>query len=293
MDSFETSTHFAQMLRGLVPQMPLSLRAAHFALKNSDSEDYLFQAILEILRDQRVELNTRSTIFQFIDVLMHESFYISQQANSHYNYPYVHRLKTALPKIVLLVLAENGCNLFNVYNNLRNISKTLQVDVSKFAAQYADADSLITEKDREGIKKNVPFEFSPETDDDPVTLAWLYLVCKRRQSHYERLRMLEHLPPKSPVSEEELFNVRRDRRLLTKKQILARMEDDRETHKKSKETLWVVDRVADTPAVAEEEFLEYYWSRVEPLLKKGHGEFLLAFDELNRLAEASYKDPVA
>lgn len=305
MDSFETSSQFVQMLRSLVPQMQLILRAAHFALKNSESEDYLFYAIMDVLDDAKVELNTKLTIFQFIDVLIHESFYISQQANSHYNYPYVHNLKTSLPKIVLKVLpSTNNANLFNIFNNLRNISESLNINYSEYQEQFRNVQKLLTLEELENVDMNIPYpEIKLEEIDveeqDPAVKAWEILLRKRKQSQYERLRLLKHGPYRDDdVTEDDMFAIRplrsTDKKTtdqnLSKKQILARMEDDRETHKKLKETIWVVNRPSGSSTATEDEFVHYYWDRVNSLSDKQNHDFFNSFDELNKLAAASYKD---
>lgn len=308
MDLFETSSQFVQILRNLVPQMQSLLRAAHFALKHSESEDYLFYAIMDLLDDPKVELNTKSTVFQFIDVLIHESFFISQQTNSHYNYPYVHNLKTSLPKIILKVLpGTNNANLYNIFNNLKNISESLNVSYSDYEDQYKSVEKLLSKEELESVDMDIPFPEinleEMEEASDPVFQAWEILLRKRKQSHYERLRQLKHQQYREDdVTEEELFNIRPTRvgdptkkvneLLLSKKQILARMEDDREAHKKSKETLWVVNRPSGSNTATEEEFSNYYWNKIEKLSDKQMSEFLASFDELNKLASASYKDPI-
>lgn len=305
MDSFETSTQFAQMLRTLAPQMQSLLRAAHFALKNSESEDILYFGIMDLLDDPKVELNTKSTVFQFIDVLIHESFYISQQPNSHYNYPYVHNLKKALPRILLKVLpVSNNANLFNIYNSLRNISESLGVHFVDYEKQYKSVDDLLSKEELESISMNIPFpevrldEIDSEAKD-PVSQAWEILLRKRKQSHYERLRLLQNEPYRDgPVAEDEMFAIRPSRandptkkvneQMLSKKQILARMEDDRETHKKSKETLWLVNRPNGSTVVQEDEFLNYYWNGLDKLSQ--NSDYIASFEDMNRLAAASYKD---
>lgn len=268
----------------------------------------MFYAIMDILDDQKVELNTKSTIFQFIDVLIHESFFISQQTNSHYNYPYVHNLKTALPKVILKVLpGTNNANLFNILNNLKSISESLNVPYADYENQYKSVETLLSAEELESVDMDVPYpEINMEEIDeslDPVAQAWELLLRKRKQSHYERLRLLKHRKyVDGEVAEDEVFNIRPSRAgdptkkvnelMLSKKQILARMEDDRETHKKSKETLWVVNRPSGSTTATEEEFLKYYWDKIEKFSDKQMTEFLVSFDELNKLAAASYKDPI-
>ena len=60
--------------------------------------------------------------------------------------------------------------------------------------------------------------------------------------------------------------------------------------KKSKESLWVVNRPSGPNTISEDEFLNYYWNRLDKVSEAHAGEFFGAFDELNKLAGASYKD---
>ncbi|RKP30651.1 hypothetical protein METBISCDRAFT_15806 [Metschnikowia bicuspidata] len=307
MDSFETSSQFRQILRSLLPQTPIISKAVHFALRNCSSEDYLYYSIIETLEDATVELNTKTTIFQFIDVVIRESFFISQQVNCTYNFPYVHNLKTALPRILdkLLPLANN-INLHCIYTNLKNISDTLNVNYLEYNEQYNGVVSLLSSEDMENITLNIPFpKTSIETlnflSKDPVIQAWEILLHKRKESHYERVRLLRNDPlNEGIITEDEMFAVRGTKpvdsieksseELFTKKQIIARMEDEREAQKRSRETLWVVNRPSGSNFVTEEEFLNYYWKRIEEVTADQKVDFLAALNELNNLANMSYKD---
>lgn len=307
MDSFETSSQFRQILRTLLPQSPVVLKAVHFALRNCSSEDYLYYSIIDILDDVSVELNTKTTIFQFIDVLIRESFFISQQVNSAYNYPYVHNLKTALPKMMEKLLPQtNNVNLHCIYTNLKNISETLNVNYSDLNRQYKDLNSILSAEDIENVALNIPFpQVSFENisleSKDPVIQAWEILLHKRKESHYERLRLLKNLPPRDGVlTEDDMFAIRNPRtaephkknndQLFTKKQIVARMEDERESQKRSRESLWVVSRPSGSSFVTEEEFLNYYWKRIGEITPDQKDDFMAALDDLNTLAKLSYKD---
>lgn len=305
MDSFETSSQFRQILRSLLPQSTVILKAVHFALRNCSSEDYLYYSIIETLEDASLELNTKTTVFQFIDMLIRESFFISEQVNSGYNFPYVHNLKKALPKIMEKVLPlSSNVNLHCIYSSLKNISTTLNVNYSEFEEQYKNVTSILAQEDLENVELNIPFpKLSLEEiskSKDPVIQAWEILLHKRKESHYERLRLLRNQPPKDGlVAEDEMFSVRdtkldnereNEEQLFTKKQIIARMEDDREAQKRSRETLWVVNRPSGVNYVTEEEFLNYYWRRMDVVTEDQKSDFLAALDDLNYLAKLSYKD---
>ncbi|EGV61282.1 hypothetical protein PSN45_001348 [Yamadazyma tenuis] len=301
MDSFEANTQFTQLLRELNPTVQSLRKAAHFAIKNWENEDYLFTSIMSILQDPKIEVNTKSTIFQFIDILVNESHTISSQPRSNYSYPYISSVKNSLPSILLDVLpASNNYNLHSVFNSLRNISRVLKIDCQKFEDDFSSfSPDILDDNDRQNIDLNVPYpNITLENSDsanDPVTRTWELLSQKRKQSYYERLRLLKHQKPvEQEVKESEMFNLRPKDKYgpneLSRKQILSRMEDDRETHKRSKENLWVVNRPKEVPYVTEHEFQQYYWNRYDSLSDKDEKALLETLDDFNTVVMASYKD---
>lgn len=300
MDSFEAATQFAQILRNLTPSIQNLTRAAHFALKHCESEDYLFPTILEIVYSDDVDLNTKATIFQFVEILFNESFYYSK--NSKVNYPYVQNLKVALPKIILAILPKfNNSSIFNVFTSLKNISAHFKLNCDEHIAKFHS--NLLDEDDMSNIKLDIPFpeevsvEEAPDVmvDKDPLLVAWDLLIQKKKQSQYERARLVENSAvATTEVEEDNLFSLRdktdSKKDLLSKRQIISRMEDDRESHKRSKEILWVVNRPKDILYLSEEEFLTNYWEKCNKLGEAEENEFLDTLDELNKLVELSYKD---
>ncbi|KAK6458540.1 CTD kinase-I gamma subunit [Scheffersomyces xylosifermentans] len=296
MDSFEAATQFSQILRALTPALPNLVRAAHFALKYSESEDYLFPSIVDILHDKNIEINTKSTIFQFIEVLVNESFYFSKQPK--YNYPYIQSIKEALPQMILCVLpGTNNANIHNVYASLKSITKHFKIECTSYIEEF-DSD-LLHEQDLESLEKDLPFPDVNLEDElefvDPLVSAWKLLVRKKRQSQYERVRLLKHNEViNKEITEDDVFNIKEktdrapDR--LSKRQILARMEDDREGHKRSKETLWLVNRPVNSTYITEDEFLSHYWNKYNALTPEDDKAFLSSLEELNALVGDSYKD---
>lgn len=297
MDSFEAATQFALILRGLTPSIQLLVKAAHFALKNSESEDYLFSSIISTLSDSSIELNTKSTIFQFIEILINESVHFKSTSP---NKPYLSILKSSLPKILSLVLpSTNNSNLYNVFLSLKNISRLLGEDCTQYISKYNS--NLLTSQDLIDIGNNLEFQSNSEPErGDPIATAWLFLLDKKRQSQYERMRLLKNskildAAPEDTIDENQIFNLKeKDHKklnLLTKKQILMRMEDDREAHKRSKENLWVVSRPKSSKFVSEEEFAEHYWTTSTGLSKLENDTLMDSLDELNKYVNASFKDP--
>lgn len=294
MDPFEAATQFSQILRSLTPSSQALIRAAHFALKYCHHEDYLFPSIMGIAGDDTVELNTKAILFQFVEVLLNELVYYLRQPK--FNYPYVENIRQLLPQLVLHVLpGSTSTNLFSVFTGLKHMSSLLKFECSEFIGRYQS--SQPTDLDINGIAANMPFpEIELRSDDaDPVTAAWELLIQKKRQSQYDRRRLCDHEAVESdPVSEQKMYSIKLkgdpNTQLLTKRQMIARMEDDRESHKRSKETLWLVSRPKDATHVTEDEFLEQYWEKITPLTEEGDATLIHALEDLNKLAAASYKD---
>lgn len=381
MDSFDATTQFAQILRLLAPSTQLLTRAAHFALKHHHAEDYLVHTIADVVRDPRTDVNTKLTVFHFIEVLLAELCHALEQPKSAYAFPYVAALKQMLPQALLQTLPGANCLLlYNVYCNLKAISRTLKFSYEEYDLRYNSVAELFTPHDDANIAANLEFpEVTPDDTADPLAAAWEFLITKRKQSQYERLRLLRHLEvcTERTVEEERMFSLRGKSAapatrtpaatpaaaalagpgatpartpaaaatpgapalsgaldgalatpastapggalaapastapggapaapapaapapaapapapalLLTKRQILARMEDDRESHKRSKETLWMVSRPR-VSGVSEDEFLTHYWNRLNPT-DATHAAMVADLEELNALAALSYKD---
>lgn len=297
MDSFEANSQFEQLVRGLNPSIQSLKRAAVFAIKNWENEDYLFPTIMGVLNDESTELNTKSTLFHFIEVLISESFQVSQLPNSNYSYPYINSLKEALPEIILRVIPGTAnYNMYNVFNSLKKICQVLDVDDHEYQLRYNDV--KLSGQDEENIQLNVPYP-DINVDDikgnkDPLIKAWMILVEKRRQSYYERCRLLAHQPGvDTETDESEMFQLKSKEKSnpneLSRRQILMRMEDDRESHKRSKENLWVVERSGEG-VVNEDEFLNYYWNKFEKLQADEETALMNCLQDFNDVVKATFKD---
>lgn len=300
MDAFEASSKLTQTLRNLNPLIQNLTRAAYFALKNHEGEDYLFQAILDTLDDKNVEIHTKSTIFQFIEVLVHESNQISEQPKSHYNYPYIHNVRSSLPQILLKVLpGSNNANLHNIFSSLKNLSKTYKFDTKDYVVKYLLAGDELTDQELANVEQNIPFPqvtLDDESSLEPLVTTWNLIIRKKKQSQYERLRLLKHgKVSHQSVPEDTMFHIRQKHEpaggdILSKKQILSRMEDDRESYKRSKESLWTVSRPKNANKITEDEFLVHYWNKIKVMNDDENKALLESFDELNKLVARSYKD---
>lgn len=281
MDSFEVANQFSTILRNLTPQQQQLSKAIYFALKNADKEDYIVPTILNVLEDPKLDLNSRSFIFQFIDLLMQESF-----SNPRYNNAYIQSLKSRLPQILQLVCPlNNSSNLMIAYTCLCHILTRFKVDCEKYKTGFQT--SSLDELENQSL--------DIDGNEDPLISTWKILLQRSRASKMDWKKLLtEHAITEDNVDEDQMFNIRKkgnpSTQYLTKKQIITRIEDDRETHKRLKENKWCVNRDKGPKFICESEFLNNYWNKCQPLTKEENAEFLNNVKELNDMVLLSYKD---
>ncbi|KAI5952943.1 hypothetical protein CANMA_005044 [Candida margitis] len=281
MDSFEVASQFSTILRNLTPQQQQLSKAIYFALKNADKEDYIVPTLLSVLEDPKLDLNLKSFIFQFIDLLMQESF-----NNSRYNNAYIQSLKSKLPQIVESVCPlNNSSNLMVAYTCLCHISTRFKVDCEHYKADFqtSSLDDLVNKS------------LDVDSSEDTLVSAWKILLQRSRASKKDRKKLLEEdSVTKENMEEDQIFNIRKkndpNTQYLTKKQIITRIEDDRETHKRLKENKWCVNRDKGAKFITENEFINNYWNKCHPLTSEENAEFLANLKELNGMVLSSYKD---
>ncbi|KAI5960089.1 uncharacterized protein KGF55_004812 [Candida pseudojiufengensis] len=282
MDDFEVANQFTTILKNLTPHIQSLTKASYFALKNSDKEDYIIPSIITVLEDSKIDLNLKSFIFQFIEILIIESF-----NNLKLNGAYIHSLKLNLPKIINLVCPVNNLtNLNSIFNGLCNISKYYKFNYEDYKDKFNNC-WLIDEND---IMIN--------EDEDSLNIAWKIILQRKRKSQIDGIELEKKPAIDEDIEVDQLFNIRNKNESssgdnhLTKKQILSRMEDERETHKRLKENLWCVNRdKSNKNFITEDEFLNYYWNKTNEITKNDEKlEFLNNLKEINDMVLLSYKD---
>lgn len=294
MDSFDTANQLLQLLRSLSPQLQHITKVVYFTLKNYKLEDYLLPIIIEVINDKQIDTSTKSNVFQFIELLIVESF----NNKDKFNGAYIEELMKNLPSIIKQVII-NKSNLHNTYLSLCNISELFEIECDGYIQKFNS--DLLTEKDLEKINSNEELEQEQEEDEEDcenLIKCWKILLLDKKQSQYERAKLLKHGNLTGDiVDEDQLFSTRdkskpETAKLLSKRQILARMEDDREAHKRSKESFWVVnrDKYKNVNYITENEFLDHYWNRFQPLDEEENNEFLDLLKEMNDMVKCSYKD---
>ncbi|KAH3668207.1 hypothetical protein OGAPHI_001961 [Ogataea philodendri] len=243
MDSFEARVYLTKQLSSLTPSKLAAQQCAKFLLKNKELQDDLYSVILETL--DAADLNIRLNIFQFLEELI---FFCQNDPQRPYVNSIFKDMKLILTKI-LPPKPENQSsearlltNLSSAYIILFNISKTCNYPhINDIKTRFNS--NLLTELDKNRIELQLHFDEKPLYTDitakqdveSQLTAAWDFLIEKRRQSQYERLFIDKHniQSPAEPLA--DLFT-------KTRKQLLARIEADRERQKRGKENLWQIDR---------------------------------------------------
>ncbi|AOA62177.1 CTD kinase subunit gamma [Komagataella phaffii CBS 7435] len=221
MDAFEARIHFSDMLKILMPSQQSVTNCTMYAIKNRHLQEDFHSVILEVL--DAVDLNVRINIFQFVDSLIASGSAIEGR-------PFVENLAQDLPVILEKVVPVNSSskafvNLHSSFHILAHISHELQLKDTK-----------------EYEKKFNLNETLDEDTTDPLKRSWKFLLQQKALLHSERYASEDN----TELSQESLAEVDADPKLrlytLSEQQILARMEADRERHKRAKEKLWMVTR---------------------------------------------------
>ncbi|ODV96620.1 hypothetical protein PACTADRAFT_48449 [Pachysolen tannophilus NRRL Y-2460] len=278
MDPFEARLKFQQMLKSLTCSNTNNLNVSKFAITNSELQEDFHSCILEVLENS--DLNHKLNLFQFFEVLILQSLQVSSR-------PYISNFVRDFYRIFEIILNDDNANLNSSFlilfkiSNLLGFTKSLEYKL-KFSAASKE---LISDEDMSFIEQDVPFIKTnyfmthelPIIDnyddiDQVFTKVWEYLLLKKKQSKYERIRKDKHIPleipPASSVDDvlpsNQSSSINADQSQLLnnsttitttnivtnivtpkngnsnkdEKLILRRMEDDRERTKKSKEKLW-------------------------------------------------------
>ncbi|KAG7881700.1 hypothetical protein KL935_001906 [Ogataea polymorpha] len=243
MDSFEARVYLTKQLSSLTPSKQAAQQCAKFLLKHKELQDDLYSVILESL--DAADLNIRINIFQFLEELI---LYCQNDPQKPYISSIIKDMKLILTKILPPKPDTMSCetrlltNLHAAYTILVNISRSCKfTNLKEYKAKYGS--NLLTDMDRNRIELQLQFDEKPlytdrdvpESIDGQLDCAWEFLLEKRRQSQYERSFIDKHQmqSPTEPLQ---------DTFAKTRKQLLARIEADRERQKRGKENLWQINR---------------------------------------------------
>ncbi|KAF3770354.1 hypothetical protein M406DRAFT_35219 [Cryphonectria parasitica EP155] len=232
-DPFEVRMRFSSQLQHLNASVTSAQKAAQYALKYKDMDEDLHSCILEQL--ERNNMNTRANIMYFI-----EHFLEMAQKDGHVDY--VRMLQRDIIRVVDAVAPDDGSGAANV----KVVRRVLQGLQSKnfLAAQTVDEINEVL-KEREtasidAVMSSPVNSTNPGLGDMPASRT-----IPRPGGTV--------LPPR-----------------LDKKQIEQRIEEDRERHKRLRESIWAVP---NEPPDAE------MWKMWDETSDLGDDDFLLAKEE--------------
>ncbi|GMM36359.1 hypothetical protein DASC09_036840 [Saccharomycopsis crataegensis] len=312
MDPFEARLQFSRMLSTVQPVTQSLMKCVSFALRNHEYQDDFHSCIIEVLNT--VDLNVRLNIMNFIDSLVTQSKKsFAKNPSLNKDLPYINKIEKDLPTFASKIVPANKYGLYNLKVSaeiLKSISLQLGFDEQKIEELQRQFNSdLLSENLKGKIEKNVSenlsksdhldTEFFKPTDSEVIgegiERAWEILIDRKRFSQLSSLTsyfidksemVLHASEKKDKVNNNEENNREKDSTQmsleLSREQILARMESDRERHKKAKESLWLVER-ASSGKVDRAEF-ERLWDQYAPITDEDIEEL----SELNEIAIRSY-----
>lgn len=248
MDPFEARLQFIQILEALNPSSVTLSRAIGFALKNMEMHEDFHSVILEEL--DKIDINARMNVMYFIEALVHNI--CSQNSSRELRQrPYLANIERDFHIILQKVIpSDNLVNLNGSVNILVEVEKCYNVDDSELWRSYLSLSLGKTPEIPEEVEKGFPE-------------AWIYLINQKKRGLEARLKLLHDKPTAQEVEENGEKPLNQDLEQLSRKQILQRMEADRERHKRHKETNWHVIRPLGKVDRAEFEKIWHQYSALD------------------------------
>ncbi|KAF4782703.1 CTD kinase subunit gamma [Colletotrichum scovillei] len=200
-DPFEVRMRFSSSLQHLNASVTSAQKAAQYALKYKDMDEDLHSCILEQL--ERNNMNTRANIMYFI-----EHFLEMAQKDKHMDY--VRMMQRDIIRIVDAVAPDDGSGAANV-KVVRRVLRGLQDKDFLEARTVTEIEEVLKERETSAHDAGLssPVNGDVEMGDAPAS----------------------HAMP---------ANGRGPAARLEKRQIEQRIEEDRERHKRLRESIWAI-----------------------------------------------------
>lgn len=216
-DPFEVRMRFTNQLSHLSASVLASQRAAAYALRYRDLDEDLHSCILESL--ERSQLNTRANIMFFFETLL--------DASTREGHPgFLRMLRRDILRIIDLVAPDDGSGAANV-KVVRRVLGSLEAKMYLEADTVVELQECLKDRDRGFADED---ETGVEEGDGPAN--------------------------GDAGTAQEVTPIGRSSRVLDKRLIEQRIEEDRERHKRARESIWAVrpgvDAVAEFSTVWDE-----------------------------------------
>lgn len=225
VDPFEVRMRFSSQLEHLNASTTSAQKAAQYALKYKEMAEDLHSCILEQL--EKTNMNTRANIMYFIEHLL-------EMASKDRHNDYVRRMQRDIIRVVDAVCPENGSGAANV-KVVRKVLEGLQNKFILVEQTVIEIEGCLKERDTSAND----FSLSSPVDGNEQPTA-----------------PASATDPDANGSQSAQRNGAGGSNSMkpTKRQIEQRIEEDRERHKRMRESMWVVP--SDPVGQANKFFLE-------------------------------------
>ncbi|KAI0022101.1 CTD kinase subunit gamma CTK3-domain-containing protein [Xylariomycetidae sp. FL0641] len=201
-DPFEVRMRFSGQLQHLNASTTSAQKAAQYALKYKDMDEDLHSCILEQL--EKTTMNTRANIMYFIEHLL-------EMASKERQNDYVRMMQRDIIRVVDAVCPEDGSGAANV-KVVRHVLQSLRGKHILLEQTVTEIEGCLKERDTSAADFGLSSPVNGEIDAAPDSAA-----SRPRNGA-------------GPGSSHR----------LDKRQIEQRIEEDRERHKRMRESMWAV-----------------------------------------------------
>ncbi|KAI1189898.1 CTD kinase subunit gamma CTK3-domain-containing protein [Nemania serpens] len=210
-DPFEVRMRFSSQLEHLNASTTSAQKAAQYALKYKDMDEDLHSCILEQL--EKTNMNTRANIMYFIEHLL-------EMASKERHNDYVRMMQRDIIRVVDAVCPENGSGAANV-KVVRKVLQGLQNKLILLEQTVIEIEGCLKERDTSAHD----FSLSSPLND------------KEQPGHPSASATTTDpdVAGGPQPAQRNGVNIK-----PTKRQIEQRIEEDRERHKRMRESMWVV-----------------------------------------------------
>ncbi|KAI0400963.1 CTD kinase subunit gamma CTK3-domain-containing protein [Xylaria palmicola] len=208
-DPFEVRMRFSSQLEHLNASTTSAQKAAQYALRYKDMDEDLHSCILEQL--EKTNMNTRANIMYFIEHLL-------EMASKERHNEYVRMMQRDIIRVVDAVCPENGSGAANV-KVVRKVLHGLQGKCILLEQTVLEIEGCLKERDTSAND----FSLSSPVDGHEQSAAPASATDAGAGSG------------SAPPAQRDGASIK-----PTKRQIEQRIEEDRERHKRMRESMWVV-----------------------------------------------------
>ncbi|KAI0389414.1 CTD kinase subunit gamma CTK3-domain-containing protein [Xylariaceae sp. FL0594] len=224
-DPFEVRMRFSSQLQHLNASTTSAQKAAQYALKYKDMDEDLHSCILEQL--EKTNMNTRANIMYFIEHLL-------EMAAKERGNEYVRMMQRDIIRVVDAVCPENGSGAANI-KVVRKVLQGLRSKCILLDQTVSELESCLKERDTAAHDFSLS---SPIAGGDEQATGRSTDTAEFDSSKTEFWERMGGQGQQGGARKNDGASAANMK--PTKKQIEQRIEEDRERHKRMRESMWVV-----------------------------------------------------